>query len=548
VNNKDYKNDRNNENEKRSLGWSIFSGANIFLVFLLAFLVGVIVESLVNISELVEVGLFVLLLISVIVYFFKHTSLKVLMTIALLVGFILGIIRVEGEIDKSSGWVSGRYKGIGTVVKFPEAKNDYQRIYIKIEGKKLDEKNNGRFVKKSETVLLFVSLGINYDYGRKYNIECTLKTPENKYQKFNYIRFLASKKVYQVCSGAKIESIVGAEEFSSRNIINDDVIKVKNKNYLDKLFYKITIIKIYLLRSVYNFRSILENKINQLFPMPESAYLAGLLLGGDNRLPENISENFRRTGTTHTVAVSGYNITILATVFMWIGIGIGLWRKQAFWFVTGCIILFIIMIGAPSSAVRAGVMGVIMLYALQSGRLASSVRIIILTAVIMVFTSPFILLYDVGFQLSFLATLGIILIYGPLAEKIKIENDFLGIKSIVLVTLSAQLGVLGLLIYTFNSISLISLLANVIILPALPLIMLGGAIAVGSSFLINSLGLIFSLPTWMMLHLEIGSINQLAKIPWAIIEFNKVNIWWSLGYYIALSIVLIVIRNRQKEV
>jgi competence protein ComEC len=384
---------------------------------------------------------------------------------------------------------------------------------------------------------MFTPLGIDYEYGREYNVECKLKTAENKYDKFNYIRFLAGKNVYQICSGAKISRVINnrgkffsdsTTEFSMVEILKKRLIKFKVKIY----------------REIYKFNKILEEKMNQLFPMPEGAYLAGLLLGGDNRLPENVAENFRRTGTTHTVAVSGYNITILANVFMWLGIGIGLWRKQAFWFVTGCIILFVIMIGAPSSAVRAGIMGVILLYAAQLGRLANSVRVIILTAVIMIFISPFIILYDAGFQLSFLATLGIVLIYGPLSEKFRIENDFLGVKSIVLVTISAQLGVLGILIYTFDSISLISLLANVIILPALPIIMLGGSLAVGCGFVLNVLGSIFALPTWAMLHLEILSIEQLAKVPWAIIEFEGLTVWWSLIYYFLLVLILIIINRK----
>jgi competence protein ComEC len=156
-------------------------------------------------------------------------------------------------------------------------------------------------------------------------------------------------------------------------------------------------------------------------------------------------------------------------------------------------------------------------------------------------------LYDAGFQLSFLATLGIVLIYGPLSEKFKIENDFLGIKSIVLVTISAQLGVLGILIYTFDSISLISLLANVIILPALPIIMLGGALAVGGSFGLSIIGSVFALPTWAMLHLEILSIEQLAKLPWAIVEFEGVSIWWSLGYYLVLVGVLVGVRESEDK-
>ena len=76
--------------------------------------------------------------------------------------------------------------------------------------------------------------------------------------------------------------------------------------------------------------------------------------------------------------------------------------------------------------------------------------------------------------------------------------------------------------------------------------MLGGAVAVGTSFLASSLGNVFALPTWAMLHLEILSIEQLAKLPWAIIEFEGVNIWWSLGYYFVLITILIMVNRKDK--
>ena len=538
---------KNNKNNKfRSLVVRAFPNvfnitpANIFLGFLLAFLVGVAIRLLVDISELVKILLLVGLLVGLVIYFFKYTNLKILFGLFVIAGIIIGILRTDFAIQRSVGWISVPYDGVGKIVRFPESKNDYQRVYMEIVGQKI-EKPGLSILKQKEVVLLFVPLGVEYEYGKKYKLKCNLKTAKNKYAKFNYIRFLAGKKVYQVCSGAKVGEEVG------ESLENENNSLTASSAFLAKIKYFLEESKNKAFRVVYQINKLLATRMNRLLPMPESAYLAGLLLGGDNRLPQNVAESFRRTGTTHTVAVSGYNITILASVFLWIGIGIGLWRKQAFWFVVGSIIVFVVMIGAPSSAVRAGIMGVILLYAAQMGRLANSVRVIILTAVVMIFLSPFIMFYDAGFQLSFLATLGIVLIYTPLAEKFKIENDFLGIKSIVLTTIAAQVGVLGVLIYTFDSISVISLLANVIILPALPLIMLGGALAVGTSFVFNILGVIFALPTWAMLHLEILSIEQLAKFSWAMVEFKGISVWWSLGYYLILIVALVGIKIKDGD-
>jgi competence protein ComEC len=491
--------------------------ANFLLGFLVAFLGGVILASLGKIFFLELITEIIILIFLVILFFQKKDKTKLFYLFVLVLGLTSGIIRTNIILNQSQGWLEGIYQGEGVVIKFSEPKDDYQRVYLKIKGARENKKH--KIIIQKETIIFFAPLGINYKYGEHYKIKCELKNPENKYSKFNYQRFLASKKVYQICHKAKIK-------------------KIKNKNNF------LTQININFHQIIYNFSQAIEGKINHLFPMPESAYLAGLLLGGDNRLPQSVADDFRRTGTTHTVAVSGSNITIIATALMMLGLFFGLWRWQAFYFVLAGILIFIVMIGAPSSAVRAAIMAILLLYASQSGRLVNSLRVIILAAALMVFISPFILLYDVGFQLSFLATLGIVLLYAPLAEKFEIKNDFLELKSIFLVTVSAQLGVLGILIYSFDSISIISLLANVLILPLIPIIMAGGTMAIFVSFVVGLLGNILSIPTQILLHFELNSIQYLAKIPWAIIKFRDVSIWWPIGYYFLFPMVILFFKKK----
>jgi competence protein ComEC len=270
-------------------------------------------------------------------------------------------------------------------------------------------------------------------------------------------------------------------------------------------------------------------------------------LGGEDRLPEELQDDFRRTGTTHTVAVSGFNITVLAGFFMWLGVLAGFWRQKAFWMAVLGIAFFVLMIGSPSSAVRAGIMGILILWAGKRGRLAGSIRAIILAGALMIWFSPLILLYDAGFQLSFLAAAGIILIYEPLSQKVGIENDFLEWKSILLVTVSAQLGVLGVLIYSFEMFSPVSFLANLIILPAIPLIMLGGFTAVFVGFFSEFLAGFAALPVKFALSLEIKVVEKLAQISWAGIEIGDVGIWWVAGYYLFLVVFVSWLKRNEVE-
>ena len=468
-----------------------FSTSQISILIVSGFLFGIGARSLFEIKLWIIEAIIFLLFVKVVV----SKSRRYGRLLFLSLGMILGIWQMDYQLMHLNSLKNEfEFSGNVEVIAPPEMNDDYQKIIFNAQ-------NEERTQKFFQRVVVFAKPKPTIKFGDRLEISCKMKIPENKYEKFNYRRFLASQKIFYICSSAKIQKITKGER----------------KDLAGKIF---------------KLREKLEEKIGILFPEPEGAYLAGLLLGGDNRLPKSVAENFRLTGTTHTVAVSGYNITIIASILMWIGIGVGLWRKQAFIFAVFGIILFVIMIGAPSSATRAAVMGVLMLWAMQKGRLSDSVRVAVFAAAGMVLFSPFILLYDVGFQLSFLATLGIILIYAHLSSFAGIEDDFLELKSIILVTISAQIGVLGLLIYVFESFSVISLLANLVILPLIPIIMLLGFITIILSFLLPFVAKITALIVWFFLHFEIFAIEQLAKIPFASIDIGDIGVWWLVGYYL----------------
>ncbi len=424
-----------------------------------------------------------------------------------LLAFGAGIWRTDQVLQKIGDEDLVKFSDLVEVVRGSEMKQKYQRVVVR-------PINDDKY--KDHKFIIFAEHHPVFGHGEILNVSCSLRRPENKYEKFNYQKFLAKDGIFQICTGAKIEK-TGRE----------------NKNVASKILL--------------GTKRALEQKIALLFPEPESGYLAGLLLGGSDRLGEAVAEQFRRTGTTHTVAVSGYNITILASVLMLIGILLGLWRQQAFWLSVIGIVFFVLMIGSPSSAVRAAIMGILILWAAKRGRLANSIRAIIFAAALMIWFSPLILLYDVGFQLSFLATLGIITIYGPLAEKFNVKSDFLELKSILLVTISAQLGVLGILIYTFESLSPISLLANLIILPLIPLIMFSGFGVVLVSFALPSLAEVFAWSVWMALHFEIKAIEMLSQISWASVEIKHISLAWFCGYYIFLFLLVIKLKSKRKN-
>lgn len=464
---------------------------------------------------------YLILLPAFVVVPFWKKSRKFVFLFFVLLGVFLGAWKTAGELEKISVKNIQEYKGFVYVSAMPEEKDDYQKVYL-CPAKAVKKKEGAAIYPDCQRKFLYFARSEElWEFGQTKKISCKLEKPENKYPKFDYIKFLAMKDVYSICQNLE------KEEDSEK------------KTYLGGCYkYKTAVMK-----KIFQTKGYFEEKIRELFAFPESAYLAGLLLGGEDRLPDDVQENFRQTGTTHTVAVSGFNITVLAGFFMWMGVLLGLWRQKAFWLAVVGIAFFVLMIGSPSSAVRAAIMGVLLLWASKKGRLASSMRAITLAAALMIWFSPLILFYDAGFQLSFLAAASIVLVYEPLSRKVDIKNDFLEWKSILLVTASAQLGVLGILVYNFETFSPISFLANLIILPAIPLIMLGGFLAVFTGFFLPYLAGFIALPIQLALSLEIKAVEKLAQISWSSIEIGDVGLWWLAGYYIFFILFVCWIRR-----
>lgn len=163
----------------------------------------------------------------------------------------------------------------------------------------------------------------------------------------------------------------------------------------------------------------------------------------------------------------------------------------------------------------------------------------------MIAKSPLIMIYDVGFQLSFLASLSIVSLYGPLSEKFNIKSDFLELKSIFLVTIVAQIGVLGIILYSFETFSPISFLANLIILPIIPAIMLFGFLSLILSFISLPLASFMALPVQLALSLEIWIIEQLAEFSWASLDIGDIGILALIIYYLLFFSLIFYVRKRQ---
>ncbi|KKP80246.1 MAG: hypothetical protein A2271_02970 [Candidatus Moranbacteria bacterium RIFOXYA12_FULL_35_19] len=485
--------------------------SKIFLILSLFFIGGIMTASFYypKIMDISVMLLFLILALIIIFLFYKNKFSVIGFAMTF---FILGIFLVSGKLEKNKdlNQDGNNFSGVVMIAKEPEIKEKMQKII-------LAPLENGK-----EKILLNTNIYEKYEYGENLKVNCQLEIPKNFDEKFDYRMYLAKDGIFYECKSPKIEKL----NKNSGNEIYAILLKIKNK---------------------------FNENINQLIPAPESGLLSGLLLGGSDQLSKSVKDNFSRTGMTHIVAVSGYNVTIIAEYLMLVGIFLGLWRRQAFYFAVTGIIIFVILTGLSSSAVRAGIMGVLLIWAMKNGRLANSQNAILFSACVMLLINPLLLRFDIGFQLSFLATIGIIYLY-PIFENYflhLVETQQCCVSTIIeilFLSLSAQIFVLPIIMFNFETLSLISLLANVLILPIIPFTMLFGFIAGASGFIFQPIALIFSWLAFLPLKYETLVINYLASLKYASVEMKIA--WWGvvIWYIILVGIIYFIKKKVKKEI
>jgi competence protein ComEC len=280
---------------------------------------------------------------------------------------------------------------------------------------------------------------------------------------------------------------------------------------------------------LYKFKQNFLVAIGSFLPEPQSGLLGGLLLG-TRKMPEELLDNFRTTGTSHIIAVSGFNITIVATFLDKIFRRFG--RSASFYLSLLGITAFVIITGASASVVRAGIMGSLALFARHAGRLYSSVNALVLTSDAMLFQNPVILLYDIGFQLSFVALAGLLFVQPKLEE---LWPKYEWMKNFLFPTLAAQITTAPLILYHFGNLSIVSILTNMLVLPFIPIVMLVGFVAIVAFFAFQPLGILIGWAAWLILFYIIWIVGFTADFPAAAINGIQFPLWLMIIYYLLLT-------------
>lgn len=396
------------------------------------------------------------------------------------------------------------------IVEDPEPKDFYQKAVIRFLSCETENC-------PENYILWQAPLAYELEAGQVWSFDCVLEAPENFDPEFDYAMFLAKDGIAYVC-----------KDPSRADRTTGDAVG-----------------RIYAM--LYRPKHLFEAALSRALSEPEAGLAKGLLLGGSDYLPEFLEEAFRRVGLTHVVAVSGYNITLITQGFLILGIVAGLWRKHAVLSAVLGISFFILMIGAPASAVRAGMMAGAVFAAVQSGRLTRPTYILFLAGAVMLLINPLLLRYDIGFQLSFVATAGIVVASSWWATFVHLDFVGKGWLELIWITFCVELFVVPLIMYHFHMFSPLMLLANVIVLPIVPF-------AMGLSFVAASAFLL-----WPGLHVFlawVATVPLLAmtffaeffgRLEWASLSATRFGEVSLFAWYGALFFVIVIIeRYRQR--
>lgn len=261
-------------------------------------------------------------------------------------------------------------------------------------------------------------------------------------------------------------------------------------------------------------KKIFVERLSSVLPEPSASLAAGILLGSREAIPKNILQDFQRTGLTHILAISGFNIIIMVGFLMYVFSIFH--RRIAVWFSILIVVIFTLLVGAGASVVRASIMGSLGLFAQLLGRKSSGLRALFLAGGIMLLLDPFLLFYDIGFELSFAATAGILLFGERIKNYLKKIPNMLGIRDSLAITLSAQIFTTPIIIYYFRIFSVIAPVSNFIVLPAIPFLMLGSFLCL--IFGQTIVGQIIACPVFLLFNAVIAVVHFLALLPFSFIE------------------------------
>ena len=507
-----------------------------FRAVAICFILGVAIASLLNFrwGSFFYLSIGLIIIVFFLILFWQ--SLKFRLICLALIWLVIGILRVviaEPSLALALGAYNlrlyqGRLAELKGIVISNQGYHEKQKIIIKTKSLRNILAKENKEVRINDKIYISTNAYPKYNYGDEVKVRCVLEEAEPK-------RYFAKFGVWTVCQSAKIELLAKHQG----NFIFANIIALRA--YLNELIVKI-------------------------LPEPSASLLAGLLIGAQSNFDSSLRIAFNRTGLAHIVAVSGYNVTLIAAAFIILAKKLKMPSRGAFWLATGGLAGFVCLSGLAAATLRAALMGWLLLFAKQEGRSGGSLdqtktlqrikfdNLFIFAAALMLAFNPF-YLFDISWQLSFLAIWGLVYLaplFDQVLEKIfkrlKLnwqKFDEWGAREIISSTLAAISATSPLIIYQFKQVSTLAPLVNLLVLPLIPLAMFLGAGVVTLAIFWLPLAKIFSWLLWITLNFMIEIARFFSSFSFAAIDLPQLP-WWLVFLSYAIMVRVAVSHPERK--
>jgi competence protein ComEC len=410
----------------------------------------------------------------------------------------------------------------GTVAADPDVRDSSTRLLVSVDEIRFE----GGWRQVDGKALVFVPRYPGYEYGDVLKLTGEAATPQ-PLEGFDYKGYLAHQGIYTVVYYPSVKLLDTEQGFRP-------------------------------LAWIYSLRHGLAENIAEALPEPQASLAQGIILGIRGNIPAELNENFAVSGTAHLLAISGLHLGIIAGILLAAGIWIFGKRHYLYvWLAIGAIWFYVLITGVHMPVLRGAVMATVFLLAELLGRQRNSIAALTFAAAIMVGVNPYVL-GDASFQLSFLAMAGLVFIFPILRESgSRITRRISGEKSQALplanfavdamsATLGALIAVWPVIAYYFGIVSLVGPLTTLLALPALPMVIVFGALAGIAGFASIFVAQGFGWLAWFFLSYILMVVNGLASSTLSAIEVGPLSPVFLWIYYAVLAAAIWVYGNRRR--
>ena len=360
------------------------------------------------------------------------------------------------------------------------------------------------------------NLVLNYGDKIGFYLEYQKPNAARNYMGFDYSNYLKTKK------------ILGTVNVESNNL---QVISHNNTNAI--------------LNKIYSLKNIMKQKINELLPKETAGLCIGMLIGETSNIEESMQEDFRDSNLSHILAVSGANVSYIIISITYIFNKMYFRKKLSKIISIILLILFMLLTGCTSSVNRACIMAILMLIAELLNRKSDVYNNLALSALILLIINPYSIL-DIGFQLSYMGTIGIVFLHDKISNIVQLKNKIIKyFFEMIIVTTCANLAIIPIMMFHFNTVSLTFYFSNVLAGPILGAVVIIGFIMFFVSLILNSLTIPIAFILNIMLKFIIKIAELTASLPISKILITTPSIWFIIIWY--STIIILYYKEKAKK-